>query len=220
MFFFSKVILILPPIISSVIPIEKRVERLNYRIFEWINQMALKNRLLDNLMIFSSKVLPYLMALLICAVFLYGVLRRDAASRKSAVMTALLLAVNLAVNFLIGCLVYVPRPFVSHKVNLLFPHVRDSSFPSDHATVTMSTAAGLMRAGRILGWICVFLSLLVGFSRIYVGHHYPLDVLGSYLIVIATNSLFHRFFEGKAASLYFRADEMIFRRRSKTAPLS
>ena len=181
--------------------------------------MALKNRLLDNIMIFSSKVLPYLMVLLICSVFLYGVLRHDTSSRKNAVITAFLLIINLAINFLLGCLVYIPRPFVSHKVNLLFPHTPDSSFPSDHATVTMSTAAGLMRVGRALGWVCVFLSLVVGFSRIFVGHHYPLDVLGSYLIVIVTNTLFYRFLEEKFSSLYLRVDEKVFG-RSKAAPLS
>lgn len=194
---------------------ERQVERLNYQIFELINQLALKNSLLDNLMIFSSKVLPYLMAMLICVIFLYGVLRRDAESRKNAIITALLLAINLAINFLVGCFVYIPRPFVSHKVNLLFPHVPDSSFPSDHAAVTMSTAVGLIRVNRILGWVCVILSLLVGFSRIYVGHHYPLDVLTSYLIVIVTNVLFHRFLESKVASFYLWVDGKIFHHRSK-----
>ena len=188
---------------------------MNYQIFELINQLAFKNRLLDNLMIFSSKVLPYLMALLICITFLQGVLRHDTESRKNAVITVLLMAVNLAINFLIGCFFYVPRPFISHKVNLLYPHVPDSSFPSDHATVTMSTAAGLMRANRILGWVCIALSLLVGFSRIYVGHHYPLDVLGSYLIVFLTNAVFRRFFEGMFTSLYLRADSRIFHCRAK-----
>lgn len=180
---------------------------MNYRVFELINQLAYKNRMLDNIMIFSSKVLPYLMALLICAVFLHGVLRHDAGMRSNAAMTVLLIAINLTINFLIGCVVYVPRPFVSHKVNLLFSHVQDSSFPSDHATVTMSTAVGLMRVSRILGWVCVFFSLLVGFSRIYVGHHYPLDVFGSYLIVIITNVLFHRYLEKKISSFYLRVEK-------------
>lgn len=192
------------------------MEQLNYQIFELINQLALKNKLLDNLMIFSSKVVPYLMALLICVTFLHGILRRDTEKRKNAVITVLLLAVNLAINFLIGCFFYVPRPFISHKVNLLYPHVPDSSFPSDHSTVSMSTAAGLMRVNRILGWVCVTLSLLVGFSRIYVGHHYPLDVLSSYLIVFLTNAVFHRFFESGFTLLYLRADSKIFHCRAKT----
>lgn len=63
--------------------IKKRVEYLNYQIFKWINQLALKKRHLDSIMIFSSKVLPYLIALFICAVFLYGVLRHNAISRKN-----------------------------------------------------------------------------------------------------------------------------------------
>lgn len=192
---------------------------LNYRIFELINHLALKSWLADAIMIFSSKFLPYLMALTIAAAFLYGVLFHDAAGRKNAVITSLLVAVNLLINFIIGSIIYIPRPFVSHKVNLLFHHVRDSSFPSDHATATMSTAVGLMRVNRVLGWVSVFLSLLVGFSRIYVGHHYPLDILGSYLIVIVTNVLFHRCLEEKAGALYYGLENKIFSLHSKATPL-
>lgn len=160
-------------------------------------------------MIFSSKYLPYLMALTICAVFLFGVLKHDAASRKNAVITALLVAVNLTINLLIGCFVYVPRPFVNHKVNLLFSHVRDSSFPSDHATATMGTAVGFMRVNHILGWVSVLFSLLVGFSRIYVGHHFPLDIIGSYAIVVVTNYLYNKFLAIKAGKLYMRIEKQV-----------
>jgi undecaprenyl-diphosphatase len=172
--------------------------------------MALKNDVLDRIMIFSSRVLPYLMVALICATFLFGVLRHNAAIRKNATATVFLIAINLMINFLIGAFLYIPRPFVHHKVNLLFPHASDSSFPSDHATVTMGTAVGLMRVDSVMGWICVFLSLLVGFSRIYVGQHYPLDVLGSYLIVMGTSVLFYQFFEKKFALLYFWAEKKLF----------
>jgi membrane-associated phospholipid phosphatase len=111
------------------------------------------------------------------------------------------------------------RPVLYNSLLLsekLYPHVPDSSFPSNHATVTMSTAAGLLRVNRILGWVCVALSPLVGFSKIYVGHHYPLDVLSSFLIVFLTNVAFHRFFEGRFTSLYLRADSKIFHCRAKS----
>lgn len=84
----------------------------------------------------------------------------------------------------------------------------------------MSTATGLIHVRRALWWACIFLSLLVGFSRIFIGHHYPLDVLSSYMIVIVINTLFHRFFESKLVSLYLWADGKSFCRRSRTAPLS
>lgn len=182
------------------------MNKLNDRIFELINNLALKNRVLDNVMLFSSKYLPFLMALTICAVYIAGILTHNESSRKSSVSAGLLVAVNLAINFLIGCFVYVPRPFVTHKVNLLFPHAIDSSFPSDHATATMSMAAGMARVNRILGVLFMELSLLVGFSRIYAGHHYPIDILGSYLIVLLTDGLYRKFLEDKAEGLYARIE--------------
>lgn len=184
---------------------------MNYKIFVLINQLALKNPSVDKIMIFSSKVLPYIMAAIILITYIYGILHNNIFLRETAVATVLLIAVNLFINFVIGCFFYVPRPFVRHKVNLLLYHVKDSSFPSDHATVTMGTAVGLMRSSRILGWICVFASLLVGFSRIYVGHHYPFDVLGSYFIVILTNAIFHKFFENKVKDFYCRIEKHLIK---------
>jgi undecaprenyl-diphosphatase len=186
---------------------------MNYQIFRLINGLAYKNAALDAVMIFSSKYLPYIIALLVAAVFFTGIVRRDKACVKGAVTSCLLAAVNLAINFVIGRFLFCPRPFASYKVNMLYSHVADSSFPSDHATFTMSAAAGLMRARRALGWMCVGLSLLVGFSRIYVGHHYPLDVAASYLIVLATDVLYRLLLEKKVSALLDRAQEKLFHSR-------
>jgi membrane-associated phospholipid phosphatase len=58
---------------------------------------------------------------------------------------------------------FVDRPFVHNRVNLLYPHVKDSSFPSDHATSTMCIGLGLWKGERRVSLILMLVSFAVGF---------------------------------------------------------
>ncbi len=51
------------------------------------------------------------------------------------------------------------------------------SFPSGHATVSFACATTLALAVPRLTWPLFTLATLISFSRVYVGVHYPLDVL-------------------------------------------
>jgi undecaprenyl-diphosphatase len=56
------------------------------------------------------------------------------------------------------------------------------SFPSSHAVNMASTATWFSYQYRRYTWIFVTIAVLVGYSRIYVGVHYPSDVLGGAII--------------------------------------
>ena len=91
---------------------------------------------------------------------------------------------------LIGSAIDRARPTaVLHGTHLLLDPTRDFSFPSDHTTATVAVAVGLILAGPLLrrrwyGWTALTLAILLGLVRIYVGAHYPTDVLAG--IVLGT----------------------------------
>lgn len=60
-----------------------------------------------------------------------------------------------------------------------------SSFPSGHATVGFACAAVLALVAPRLALPLYVLAALVAWSRVYVGVHYPLDVLGGAVLGVA-----------------------------------
>ena len=64
------------------------------------------------------------------------------------------------------------------------------SFPSGHATVSFACATTLALAVPRLTWPLFALATLISFSRVYVGVHFPLDVLaGAVLGVLVAKAL-------------------------------
>lgn len=67
---------------------------------------------------------------------------------------------------------------------------KSQSFPSCHASNSGFASAFLSFVNPIFSIIWILFSFLVGWSRIYLGHHFPLDVLGGYFL----GSIFGIFF--------------------------
>jgi len=183
--------------------------KMNMELFRLINNLAYKNNVLDGIMIFFSKYVPYLFMAVIALVFILGVLKKNSEYRKATVSTFVFTVINLLLSFVIGNIYYVDRPFVHNDVNLLFPHVKDASLPSDHATGTLSIALGLGKYNKALRIILSILSIIVGFSRVYVGHHYPMDVISAYILVFVMNHIYNLKLRDKVENLYEAVEKKV-----------
>lgn len=103
---------------------------------------------------------------------------RDLPHVATALWAPVGVLVAVGVNQPVSGGVAEPRPYaVLPHVLLLVPRSQDYSFPSDHAVLAGAVAVGVLLAHRRLGLLAVALAALMAFSRVYVGAHFPLDVL-------------------------------------------
>ncbi|MBM7774031.1 membrane-associated phospholipid phosphatase [Actinokineospora baliensis] len=96
------------------------------------------------------------------------------------------MAVLLAygVSNVVKALVGEPRPCQVLHLPTVSPcdYATDFSLPSNHATVAAAAAVAILLTHRALGSTAIAITLLVGVSRVYLGAHYPHDILVGFLI--------------------------------------
>ena len=89
----------------------------------------------------------------------------------------------LWVNQFIAAAFAEPRPYaVLPHVTTLVSRSGDYSFPSDHAVMAGAVAAGIVLVHRRLGLAAAALAVLMACARVYVGAHFPLDVVAGLLV--------------------------------------
>jgi undecaprenyl-diphosphatase len=183
---------------------------MNMGLFRFINGMAGKNALLDSIMLFLSQDMIVVVVSTLVLIYIFGFIDHSLVQRKLAINTAIFTLINLSLAALIGTVFYIDRPFVHNRVNLLYLHVKDSSFPSDHATATMSIALGIWKGERKMSLILMLVSLAVGFSRVYTGQHTPADIIGSYVVVFIMSFIYNYLLRGRAGDAYVRIERWVF----------
>ncbi|WP_223592506.1 undecaprenyl-diphosphatase [Neobacillus bataviensis] len=164
---------------------------MNNRIFRAINQLAGQYRPIDYIMIFISKKARYLFLLLLIFMWIRNNFRKN-------IMLNVGISVGLTyfITFFIKQINFKPRPFLKHSVHLIppFPSKKNSSFPSKHTTLAFALATSVFFYHRVIGWVMWLLAFLSGFSRIWMGQHYPSDIIGSAFLGSLTAS-FVKIFE-------------------------
>lgn len=166
-----------------------------------MNSLSGHSWLLDQAAILLTKYAPELFGLWFMALWFWPAPRRRERRRLvvAAVLSGLLaLAINTAVAARYDRL----RPFAAmpDQVHQLVAHDPHASFPSDHASGSFAFAAAMTTAGPVLGPAFWVAGALVALSRLYVGVHWPTDLLASLVVGVASAAtvrfLLRRFMPG------------------------
>ena len=162
-------------------------------LFLWINALVGHAPVIDAMMsrLASDYLVPVGMGLTLVALWFVGGGDRERMRYQIGMFTALTaMALSSLVVFICNALFFRPRPFDGlDDVSLLFYMPTDSSFPSNSAAVAFAIAAGVWCVNRRLGVALFVAAAVYGFSRVYVGVHYPADILGGVVIALIVTAL-------------------------------
>lgn len=155
----------------------------NHQLFLWLNAGAEVSPWLLNLAMFTAKQVIYGIPLLLVFLWLWGTHEKRCTALKALAVTG----VALAINYLLGIVIPTPRPFEIGLGYTYLDHAATPAFPSNHFTIFLCIAITFIR-GRLLnlGLILLIVSLPVAWARIFVGVHYPIDMMGAIIVAIVS----------------------------------
>lgn len=147
-------------------------------IFVWMRRPVGRSRYVDAVMVHLAKKGPLWFFLVLGLIALFG-----GTPERVAVLEAVAAAtLTRGANEVLGRLFFRERPFVQDRLQSLIEHRPDSSFPSNHAACGFALAVAIWLHLPPVGSIMLVMALVLAYSRLYVGVHYPFDVLvGSFI---------------------------------------
>lgn len=168
---------------------------MNTSLFNLIHNLTYKWWLLDWLGIFLAKYLGYVLILIALLLLIKEKNWRQRIYFFSLMTLSVILARGI-ITEIIRFFYSYPRPFQTLSIQPLIAHSPDNSFPSGHTAAFFALALVIFYFCRQkkqsedqtsfnnlrLGWWVLIMATLIGISRIFVGIHWPLDILAGALI--------------------------------------
>lgn len=173
----------------------------NLHFFHLVHDLSGKSGMVDTAFVFITTHLTHIVVIGVGLYIMLWVPLRvsDPMKRLMRIGRGVELATTLCGTWFlvtaIKLLVAHPRPFeVLMMIRPLVIAASQQSFPSGHSAFTMALATFVYIHYRRLGGLLFLFAFVVGFSRMYVGVHYPIDVGVGWLIGFVIAKIFHRLF--------------------------
>ena len=163
--------------------------------------------LIDSFFLGFAEATVFLVPLILILMFLKG-----GKARKDSIFIFLTTIAGIVVSYGLGLLYFHQKPPIIYET--LVSAEPGNSFPSQHTATLFSFALGvLLRKRKTQCLILGVIAVLTGFSRVIVGHHFVVDILGA-LIAALLAGLVVSFFEEEIdvfATLILDSLEKIYR---------
>lgn len=155
---------------------------LNLSLFFLIQRLKKSYPSLNPFMIFGAEAVIYF-----CGIFaIILAFTKHAAYKDAFWLSIISIPVSLMLIFIIHVFVKEQRPFIKFHLKPLVTFYRNLSFPSTHTTILTIITLSQLYYQTDLGIPFVFMLCWLMLSRVYIGVHYPVDILGGFFTGITS----------------------------------
>lgn len=156
---------------------------IDIRLFHAINDWAGRFPVLDTLGAFVAEYFPVILAVFLLVQWFW---RKEFSYRSVLLLSILAFVISEAAAKLVGKMYTHVQPFAAlPNVHQLIEKKVDNSFPSDHTVLIFSFMTVLfLHTKNKKRYMYLFVAVLAGLSRIFVGVHYPSDVAVGAMLAI------------------------------------
>jgi undecaprenyl-diphosphatase len=173
------------------VEVGKKMYSINISVFRAINDLGFHLTFLNPIMVFFAKYGVFLLALWM--ILFWFLAKEKVWARIVLVGSVVSFVFSEVIGKVLGKFIEHVQPFATlSNVNKLMTHEIDNSFPSDHAILVFSICTMLFLGSKSSKRVSFLIfATMIGFSRIWVGVHYPIDVLIGAFIGIFVSGIFY-----------------------------
>jgi undecaprenyl-diphosphatase len=162
---------------------------MNNTVFFFFYNFAHHYTFFDKIIVFTADIFPYIVILLagLFLLFYYKIISSGFSlkvkQKWQAIFSVFFVgAFSWCIAEIIKILIHSPRPFIAlSNVWSLFSET-GYAFPSQHATFFASISMMIFAINKKVGYVFLIFTLLIGIARITAGVHFPVDIIGGFLL--------------------------------------
>ncbi|MBD3897000.1 undecaprenyl-diphosphatase [Halomonas sp. ML-15] len=150
---------------------------------------------------------------LVPALLVIGWLRGSERLKRPLLEAFMATLLALAASYAIGLIWPTPRPFMVPVGEYLLEHRATPAFPSNHLTIMLTMGFSLMlhATTRRIASALLIVALPVAWARVFLGVHFPQDMLGAALLAASVAGLVGACRSWLVAPIYYHVASRLYR---------